>query len=62
MLPKGWIVERTSSWCGQSRRFGKEYERLCDTSEALIYAAMTRLMLRRLALCRDSHTAPQAAV
>jgi len=27
----------------------KEYEHLCETSEAMIYATMTRLMLKRLA-------------
>ena len=41
-------MERTFAWLGQSRRLSKDYERLCETSEALIYAAMTRLMARRL--------------
>jgi putative transposase len=49
VLPRRWVVERTFSWAGQSRRLSKDYERLCSTSEALIYAAMTRLMVRRLA-------------
>ena len=49
VLPKRWIVERTYAWIGQSRRMSKEYERLPATSEALIYATMSRLMLRRLA-------------
>lgn len=48
MLPRRWVVERTFSWFGQSRRLSKEYERLCPTSEAMIYAAMSRIMLRRL--------------
>jgi putative transposase len=43
-----WVVERTFSWFGQSRRRSKDYERLCATSEALIYITMIRLMLRRL--------------
>lgn len=42
-------MERTFSWTGQSRRLSKDYERLCEASEALIYAAMSRLMVRRLA-------------
>jgi hypothetical protein len=33
----------------QNRRMSKDYERLCATGEAFIYAAMTRLMIRRLA-------------
>ena len=36
------------AWLGQSRRLSEDYERLPETSEALIYAAMRRLMLRRL--------------
>ena len=42
-------IERTFSWCGQSRRLSKDYERLCATSEAVVYLAMTRIMLKRLA-------------
>jgi putative transposase len=49
VLPRRWVVERTFAWLGQNRRLSKEYERLCETSEAFIYASMARLMLRRLA-------------
>ncbi len=49
VLPRRWVVERTFSWIGQSRRLSKDYERLTQTSESMIYAAMTRLMIRRLA-------------
>ncbi len=49
VLPRRWVVERTFSWFGQSRRLSKDYERLCQTGEALIYATMSRLMVRRLA-------------
>ena len=49
VLPRRWVVERTFAWLGQNRRLSKEYERLCETSEALILAAMSRLMVRRLA-------------
>lgn len=48
VLPRRWVVERTIAWLGQNRRLSKDYERLPSTSEALIYGAMTRLMLRRL--------------
>jgi putative transposase len=47
--PDGGLVERTFAWLWQNRRFSRDYERLCTTSEALIYATMSRLMLRRLA-------------
>jgi transposase len=49
VLPRRWVVERTFAWLGQNRRLSKDYERLCATSEAFIYAAMVRLMTRRLA-------------
>ena len=49
VLPRRWVVERTFSWLGQNRRLSKDYERLCETSECLIYATMIRLMVRRLA-------------
>jgi transposase len=44
-----WIVERTFSWLGQNRRLSKDYEQHCESEEAMIYIAMTRLMARRLA-------------
>ena len=49
VLPRRWVVERTFSWLSQNRRMSKDYERLCATAEAFIYAAMARLMVRRLA-------------
>jgi hypothetical protein len=42
------------SWIDQNgRRMSKNYERMCASGEALVYAAMIRLMMRRLAhVCR----------
>ena len=48
-LPRRWVVERTFSWTDQKRRMSKDYERLTATSGAFIYAAMSRLLARRLA-------------
>jgi putative transposase len=48
-LPRRWVVERTFSWLSQNRRMSKDYERLAETSEAFVYVAMSRLMVRRLA-------------
>ena len=49
VLPRRWVVERTFAWISQNRRMSKDYERLAESSEAFVYAAMTRLMVRRLA-------------
>lgn len=49
VLPRRWVVERTLGWLGRWRRTSKDYEYLPETSECVIYAVMSRLMLRRLA-------------
>jgi putative transposase len=49
VLPGRWVVERTLAWLGLSRRLSKDYERLPETAETMIYGVMSRLMLRRLA-------------
>lgn len=46
--PHRWIVERTFGWFGGFRRLSKDYEYQVESSEALIYAAMSHLMLRKL--------------
>ncbi len=49
VLPRRWVVERTFAWITQCRRLSLDYEELAQSSEAMIYIAMTRLMVRRLA-------------
>jgi len=49
VLPRRWVVERTFAWISHNRRMSKDYERLSATGEAFVYAAMTRLMVRRIA-------------
>ena len=51
VLPKRWIVERTFSWFGRYRRLSKDYETLTESSESVIYLAMTHLMVRLLKPC-----------
>jgi len=48
-LPRRWVVERTIAWIGCYRRLRKDDEDLLERRETMIYVAMTRLMLRRLA-------------
>ena len=50
VLPKRWVVERTFAWLGRHRRLSKDYEFRPIYSESWIYAAMSFLMARRLAI------------
>lgn len=49
VLPKRWLVERTLAWLVQYRRLARDYEQSESGATGLIYVAMIRLMLRRLA-------------
>ena len=49
LLKKRWVVERTFGWLNWYRRLSKDYEHQPESAEAMIYIAMTRLMVRRLA-------------
>lgn len=48
ILPRRWVVERTSSWIMRARRHCRDHERLPEMSEALITWASITLMTRRL--------------
>jgi putative transposase len=48
ILPKRWVVERTFGWLNRYRRLSKDYEGLTESSQAFIYAAMIRIMLKRI--------------
>lgn len=49
VVPRRWVVERTFGWLGRHRRLSKDYEFLPATSEAVIYLAMSHILVRRLA-------------
>ena len=48
VLPRRWVVERTLSWLGRSRRLSKDYEREPRSSESQVYLASSRLLLRQI--------------
>jgi putative transposase len=45
---KRWVVERTFAWISRQRRMARDYERKPESSEALIYISMVRIMLKQL--------------
>jgi putative transposase len=45
---KRWIVERIWTWLENARILNRDYERLPENNESMIYIMMIRLMLRRL--------------
>ena len=49
VLPRRWVIERTFAWIVRNRRMSRDYEFLAETTEALVYVAMIRLVVRRLA-------------
>lgn len=49
VLPRRWVVERTWSWLMNNRRLQVDYERLPVVAEGFVWAAHSRMLLRRLA-------------
>ncbi len=54
VLPKCWLVERTFALLYKQRRLVRDYEVKVTHSEALLYIAMSGLMLARLARQRQN--------
>ena len=52
VLPKRWIVERTFSWIDTNRRNSKNYERLNNTSVAMVHLSAIRIMLIMQIYCK----------
>lgn len=48
-VAKRLVVERTFGWLVQSRRLVREYEKLAESTEAMIHLTMIRILVRRLA-------------
>ncbi len=49
LLPRRWVIERTFAWLGRNRRLAKDFERLIDTTTAMVMLAIIQLLMRRLA-------------
>lgn len=49
VLPRRWVVERTFGWLGRYRRLSRDFEHTVPSSEAMVYIASIRRMLRSLA-------------
>jgi transposase len=47
VLPKRWIVERTLSWLGHSRRLAKDFEISVDSEETMVMISHTATLLNR---------------
>ena len=48
LLPKRWKVERTWSWLMNNRRLQVDYERDPEVAKGFVWAAHSRMLLRRL--------------
>jgi len=48
IIPKRWVVERTLSWLGNSRRLAKDYEIRTYYSEAVVQISHLHTLLKRL--------------
>jgi len=55
VLPRRWVVERTFAWITRSRRTVRDYERLPEHHETVVYWSMIIIMSRRLARHNQSH-------
>jgi putative transposase len=46
ILPHRWVVERTFGWLGRFRRLARDFEHTVPSSEAMVYVASIRRMLK----------------
>jgi transposase len=48
VIPRRWVVERSFAWLVNNRRLRTDYERDPEVTAGMIWAAHTRVLLRRL--------------
>jgi len=46
VLPRRWVIERTFGWLGRYRRLSRDFEHTVESSEAMVYLASIRRMLK----------------
>ena len=49
VIPRRWVIERTFGWLSRNRRLARDFERLIETSTAMVVVAIIQLLVRRLA-------------
>jgi transposase len=47
LLPRRWVVERSSAWAARFRRLVRDYARLAETLAGLHFVAFAVLMRKR---------------
>jgi transposase len=53
LLPKRWVVERTFAHLARSRRLSKNYEKLIENCEGMVYLASIQPLLKHLVPLRS---------
>jgi len=61
VLPKRWVIERTNGWNLRARRLVMDHDRLPAVTEAWIWLAEGRRLLRRLCTPADAATVTASA-
>ena len=49
VVPKRWVIERTFGWLSRNRRLAKDFERLIETSTAMVVVAIIQVLARETA-------------
>jgi transposase len=59
VIRRRWVVERTFGWLMRYRRLCRDYEKLPENHEAMVYWATVFIMTKRLAKRENGHPDPR---
>jgi transposase len=59
VIRRRWVVERTFGWLMRYRRLCRDYEKLPENHEAMVYWATVFIMTKRLARYENGHPDPK---